>query len=225
MTDTVVETETELLVSTNFELDADLSTFNATETRQQLALMYSVPPEYIVLNATAGSVVVDVTIVLPASAAATRPLAQVQQQVASTNSSTLAISLGAAVMYLAPPSVSNRSFQVNRQYTRLVQILCFPGHWCQGGGIVPCERGFYNLFPNQYSATACVECQAYSTTNAIGTIEPRDCICKRTFLRIDPPLASMNDTRAECKCDVGFELKYSDETGQALCRRLSLIHI
>ena len=175
-----------------------LSTFNATETRQQLALMYSVPPEYIVLNATAGSVVVDVTIVLPASAAATRPLAQVQQQVASTNSSTLAISLGrlhrtwhrraSAIV----PSKSTVSIPA------LSRSCAFPVTGAKEVASCLVSEGS-TIYFRISTARRRIECQAYSTTNAIGTIEPRDCICKRTFLRIDPPSASMNDTRAECK--------------------------
>ena len=149
-------------METSFGLDSDLSTFNETAVRHELGIAYGVPPEYIVLNVSAGSVVVDVLIVLPESAAATLPSHEVQRQMASINASALSISLGSQVTNLSSVSVSNRSYMTSRVMLRFREISCFPGHWCTGGAVIPCEGGpgavghTYNPFINQDLGSALV---------------------------------------------------------------------
>ena len=172
-------------METSFGLDSDLSTFNETAVRHELGIAYGVPPEYIVLNVSAGSVVVDVLIVLPESAAATLPSHEVQRQMASINASALSISLGSQVTNLSSVSVSNRSYMTSRVMLRFREISCFPGHWCTGGAVIPCEGGpgavghTYNPFINQDLGSACLPCQEHAVTQAIGTVEPRDCVMPR----------------------------------------------
>ena len=74
-------------------LDTDLSTFNMTAVRMELAVLYGVPVAYIQLNATAGSVNVAILIVVPASAAASVPMATLTERVESVNTSAMHSSL------------------------------------------------------------------------------------------------------------------------------------
>ena len=209
-------------METSFGLDSDLSTFNETAVRHELGIAYGVPPEYIVLNVSAGSVVVDVLIVLPESAAATLPSHEVQRQMASINASALSISLGSQVTNLSSVSVSNRSYMTSRVMLRFREISCFPGHWCTGGAVIPCEGGpgavghTYNPFINQDLGSACLPCQEHAVTQAIGTVEPRDCVCNPSFLRLSPPPELEHNTTAQCKCGVGYELK-QEHGGEPEC--------
>ena len=52
-------------ISTEFTLDEELSTFNETAFTHELASLYRVPLAYILLEVSAGSVVVSVIVSLP----------------------------------------------------------------------------------------------------------------------------------------------------------------
>ena len=56
-------------ISTEFTLDEELSTFNETAFRRELASLYGVPLAYISLEVSAGSVVVSVVVSLPPATA------------------------------------------------------------------------------------------------------------------------------------------------------------
>ena len=84
------------------------------------------------LDASAGSVVLSIQIVVPANAAASVPIASIASSVASANASALASTLGANVTQVAGPVVRNRTYTVSSVSTRIVEISCYPGHWCTG---------------------------------------------------------------------------------------------
>mgnify|MGYP006104238793 CR=1 FL=1 len=91
------------------------------------------PFEYIALEASAGSIVLAIQIVVPASAAAFVPIEAVAASMASANASVMANTLGAIVTQLTGPVVSNRTYTVEIVSRQVVQISCYPGHWCTGG--------------------------------------------------------------------------------------------
>lgn len=97
-----------------------------------LAQLYGVPLEFISLNVSAGSIVVDVVIVLPSRAAAVLPFNEVQAQMASLNASVLSRSLGTSVTHVASPIVTNYSYVAEQQVAVLVEVGCPPGFWCTG---------------------------------------------------------------------------------------------
>ena len=63
----VASSEMHEAVSTELTLDATMDAFNETAMRLELAELYNVPPEYITLDVSAGSVVVSVVVVQPTS--------------------------------------------------------------------------------------------------------------------------------------------------------------
>ena len=186
-------------------LDTDLSTFNVTAVRMELALLFGVPVAYIQLNATGGSVVVSVQIVVPASAAASAPLASLAERVESTNTSAIAQQLGMDVTQKGAVQTSNRTYVTTSQKSELVQIGCYPGHWCTGGKAIPCEKDTYNADANGSLGRDCKPCQQHSHTYSTATIFPWQCNCRPSFTRRE--IGSPQDTPAECVCAAGSQIR------------------
>ena len=72
----------------------------------------------------------------------------------------------------------------------------------------PCGKGYYNPFPAQMHATACIQCAAHSTTRREGAITEDECECIEGFERtkmiraatappsVPPCRMSINSSRA-----------------------------
>ena len=79
-------------VSTELTLDAALDAFNETAMRLELAELYNVPPEYITLDVSAGSVVVSLVVVQPVSLTAANTSAASAGLVSLMDASAISVS-------------------------------------------------------------------------------------------------------------------------------------
>jgi hypothetical protein len=183
LTNPVNTTTVEREVRVGFTLVTDLSDFDETSFKAQLALEYGVPVSAISLDASAGSVVVSVVIDVEAAADAggADPSALASSIVAvdqATLTSALGGALGLNVTLAASATVVTENVTTTTWTESSVEVNCPAGWWCSAGGSTPCERGFWSATVNAQNASACERCpQDEATTAAAGATNPSECLC------------------------------------------------
>ena len=143
VTETVAEEQETWSVHATITLDRELDqTYNETAVRLELATLYGVPLSWIQLNATAGSLVLAVTIAPPPSVLASAPsAADVVAAVDATDAATLSQALNATAELIETASLARENVTVLRNQTMDVnvtsvvnvtvqqQMKCPLGHW------------------------------------------------------------------------------------------------
>ena len=132
ITETKIVEEARFEVSTNMTLDADLSTFNATAFRIELAVLYGVPLEYIQLAVSAGSIALSITIGAPAAAAGAAAVTGGQElnstsvlnKITSVSNQELSAVAGANVIVSALPVMHEHTVRTEMNVTKINKITC-----------------------------------------------------------------------------------------------------
>ena len=184
------------VVEQQMTLAVDISSFNQTAFRHEMAALYNVDPSLIEVSASAGSTAVSITIAIPPFAGT-----------ASTNAtSILALmsdtNLVASLSAMTGLVISSATTPAATTQMRSVELVCPAGHWCTAGLTVPCSVGYYNPNQGANNQTACIRCPENSITSAEGATSKVDCTCTAGFLSQLDPLT--NELR--CECGMGYGL-------------------
>ena len=126
-------------VMLDLTIDADIETFNETGTRYDLAAAYGMPVDYIVIEASAGSMLVHVVITLPSSSGFQAQ--DVLSQVAAIGSAALSAALGMNLTVSVAPTLQNITHLITESQTVLTKTGCEPGYWCSAGYVTACLKG------------------------------------------------------------------------------------
>ena len=152
--------------------------------------MYAVQADTISLGASAGSLVVAVTIDVSANEAA-------GAAIVATDASATAASVGAALGLAVTLSAAPAAVTSLVPFTT-VEVDCALGSWCSAGIETPCDWGFWSETVNAESAAACTRCgQAESTTAVLGATSPAHCRCTMGFF-MDAPNDRSEPLRWTC---------------------------
>jgi len=157
-------------VTATITLDQDLETYNETAVRLELAALYGVPPSWIQLQATAGSLVLAVTIAPPPSAlsasAAGTPLATSAADVEAAVNGADALTLTTALGATASNTVASRS-------SATVGVECPAGHFSPGSGI--CLKCAPGTMASGSGSDPCADCTGGTYTDETGATECKGC--------------------------------------------------
>ena len=149
-------------------LAVDISSFNETAFRHEVAALYGIAPSLVDIAASAGSTVISITIATSsADGAAMANVSSVHALMSdSTTVASLAAATGLAITGANAPATAMR--------TRSVELVCPAGHWCTAGLTVPCGVGYYNPTLGANNQTACIRCPENSITSAEGWCHEQD---------------------------------------------------
>jgi len=131
----------------------------------------------VTLEASAGSVVIKITIATESSSARVN-LTTIERRVAAVDDSMLATSIGAVIGANVSVSVINMT---TGTIVYEAEMSCPRGKWCTAGRVVPCARGTYNPLEDQDFATACIPCPPNSNTLSVSSMTRGDCICDTDY--------------------------------------------
>ena len=124
-------------------LDEDISDFNETAYRIELAALYGVPLEYIVLSATPASLVLHISIKPPPGQLPPNDnvtATSILDRVASITPSDLSSALGTNVTAAEAPSAHN----VTTTVVAVVEVYCPSGSYCSAGNTYSCPPGTFS---------------------------------------------------------------------------------
>lgn len=164
-----------------------------------LAAEYGVDPSQISLDASAGSLVLIITIAASQDASATFTADALIAAMNNVDDALLGASIGAA-LGTAPLNVSTSVQPRQGSIQRTIEFRCPRGKWCTAGLIVDCTEGYYNPLEGQDTGTACIKCPEYSTS-PIASTNVTDCVCQDGFIQ-----SFSADGTARCECDAGKEI-------------------
>jgi hypothetical protein len=162
----------------------------------------------ITLEASAGSVVMTVTIATESSKARAN-WTTIEQRVAAVDGAMLATSISAVVGANVSVAVTNTTRGTIRYEA---ELNCPRGKWCTAGLIVACTRGTYNPLEDQEFATACIPCPPNSNTLGMSSTTRGDCICNSKYFD-----ANMTADVVQCtSCPVGTDCTLEGSTLNAM---------
>ena len=185
-------------------LDISMEDYNETAIKVNLAALYGVPVELIELGASAGSLLLKITIRTSTSeeggsnpAALGLSLSQIVDSVNAIDSSAITSSLSMALgtnlsVTVRPPT--------QKRVTQVAQQIAPAGAWTTAGKIIPCPRGYYNPLPGQTYSGACIPCPQYSTTLNESSTNISQCLCLQGFNK------RIIDGEPVCECPAGSEM-------------------
>lgn len=189
------------VVEQEMTLDISIEEYNETAVKLELALLYGVPPEYIELGATPGSLQLKITIKPPPASAGesassislTDIVASMQAVDSSSITRSLSTALGTNITVTVSPPQQKTVAQV-------AQKTAPAGAWTTAGKIIPCPVGYYNPLPGQTYSGACLPCPQYSTTLNESSTSISQCLCLQGFEK------SIVDGNPVCECAAGLEI-------------------
>ena len=140
--------------------------------KHALAAEYGVTANAVVLSASGGSTLVQVTI-----------QARVEGQALSSvqpNATALGASTGVGLS-VGNWSVIERSASVNVSQLVTSTTVCPAGFWCAADLPVACLPGYYNPNTGATNQTACIACPANSVTEGTNSTAIGECVCDREY--------------------------------------------
>ena len=160
------------VVTFTLTLDAEVAGYDANATRAGVAALYGVSPDDIALSVVAGSLVLNVTISVSASAGGeAAAAAALAGAVGATGAAELAAALG------APATVERVAIGI---VAREREALCPAGAWCSVGVTIPCPENTYNNLTNRTDEGACRACPP-NAVSPKGSVSASACLCSRGY--------------------------------------------
>lgn len=167
-------TELVEVVEQQMTLDVDISSFDETAFRQEMAVLYGVDPSLIQVAASAGSTVISISIALPTAGSSATTPAAIQALMGNPSTvASLAQATGLAIANVTAPATATEA--------RSVETVCPRGKWCTAGLIVSCPVDTYNPLEAQDFATACILCPRNSITLGEESTSREQCLCSSGY--------------------------------------------